>query len=102
MDAPRREQVDHKNRNGLDNRRSNLRLCSDMQNKHNMAPYKNNKSGLKGVTFFQGKYWRATIVVNKKQISLGLYKTPGEAARAYDEAALANFGEFARINGTRN
>ena len=98
MDFPE-GQIDHKNRNPLDNRKVNLRVCSDMDNKRNMAAYKNNKSGYKGVTLFKGKYWRATIVVDKQQKALGHYVSALEAAKAYDKAALKYFGEFARING---
>jgi hypothetical protein len=94
------KQVDHKDGNGLNNRRLNLRLVTDTQNRMNQQKYKNNTSGYKGVAtrISRGKPWRACIVVNKKQIHLGLFENPVDAARAYDEAALKYFGKFAKIN----
>lgn len=91
-------QVDHINRDRLDNRKANLRVCSDLQNKWNLPKQKRNKSGYKGVTR-HSNLWRATIVVNGKQKSLGYHKEKLDAARAYDKAALEYFGEYAAING---
>lgn len=90
-------QVDHKNGDGLNNRRANLRLVTDTQNRMNMQRPKDNKSGFKGVSFHQGRY-RATIVVYKKQKYLGHFDSSEEAARAYDKAASKYFGEYARFN----
>lgn len=90
-------QVDHKNGNGLDNRKVNLRLVTNTQNRRNSQSYKSNQSGYKGVTLHAGKY-RATIVVNKKQKHLGRFATAEEAAYAYDAAARQYFGEHAKTN----
>jgi hypothetical protein len=98
MNAPQGMEVDHRDGNGLNNQRHNLRLCTSTQNKHNRRPFKNNPTGYKGVYLFQGKYWRAKIAINKKQIHLGQFKTAIEAARAYDAAARKYFGEFAWLN----
>lgn len=94
------EEVDHINHNRLDNRRENLRICSKTQNMHNI-PNGRGKSSYKGVSMdsrVKFKKWRATIVVNKKQIGLGYYLTELEAALAYNKAALQYFGEYACIN----
>lgn len=100
--APKGSEVDHINGDKLDNRRSNLRLCAHAENLRNSAPYRNNTSGFKGVTWHtQSCKWRATIKVNYRQISLGLYASAIEAAHAYDEAARAHFGPYARINFPR-
>lgn len=90
------EKVDHINGNKLDNRRKNLRIVTSQQN--NMARHIiNAKSGYKGVNR-HGVGYRATIKFNRKQIRLGTYPTPEKAARAYNQAALALFGEYAVIN----
>lgn len=103
LDAKHGQQVDHINGNPLDNRKRNLRVCSDLQNKWNTGVRrKNNKSGFKGVSWHKPhQLWRATIVVDKKQISLGYYKEAKLAAVAYDSAAVKYFGEFANINGVK-
>lgn len=94
LDPPRDLLVDHINRNGLDNRRSNLRLCTRQQNTANSPP----RTGrFKGVCSSEGIF-RATIVVNAKQINLGRYANEHEAALAYDRAAQEHFGEFAWLN----
>jgi len=92
--------VDHQDLNGLNNQRSNLRLATQPQNMHNTSAPRNNTSGYKGVSFHKasGK-WRADICVEGKRIALGLFPSPEEAADAYDRVAVANFGEFARVNG---
>jgi hypothetical protein len=96
LSAPKGSVVDHHNHNGLDNRRENLRLCSQSQNLGNTRKAKNNTTGLKGVGFHKasGKY-RASIVQNKKHIHLGLFATAEEAHAAYVRAAEKIFGEFA-------
>lgn len=99
MDAPSGMEVDHKNMNPLDNRKSNLRICSSSQNKHNKVPQVDNTTGYKGVSkrVDTGKY-RAYIFVNGKQLTLGNYISAEQAARAYDAAAKKYFGEFAHPN----
>lgn len=92
-------QTDHKNGNGLDNQKKNLRLASDADNQHNYRLPRNNTSGYKGVNWDKrDNKWRARITVNGKQRTIGRYDDIIEAARAYDEAARNHFGEFARTN----
>lgn len=96
MNAPRGVWVDHKDNNGLNNRRSNLRLCTPSQNVWNRGLLKNNTSGFKGVTRDrQSGKWMAQIVANKKHRRLGLFETPELAHEAYKKAALELHGEFA-------
>lgn len=91
--------VDHINGDGLDNRRSNLRLDINGQNNQNAAMSKNNTSGYKGVTYDKkNDKWVAQIAVKRKHITIGRFQTPKEAAIAYNEAALLHFGEFAKLN----
>jgi len=90
---------DHKNRNGLDNRRNNLRICTRSQNQYNRAKQLNNTSGFKGVCWVPRRNkWRVDITVDKKRISLGYFSDVIEAALAYDRAALLYHGEFAQLN----
>lgn len=94
--------VDHINGNGLDNRRSNLRKCTQSQNLANSSKYSNNTSGFKGV--FTNKRcvgqnkWRAQIRHENKAIHIGSFHNVREAARAYDKVAIELFREFARPN----
>ena len=89
--------VDHKNGNGLDNRRRNIRICTRIQNSVNQKPLKYKK--YKGVSFHKkSELWRAYICPNKKMISLGYFKTEEEGALAYNKKAKELFGEFARLN----
>lgn len=91
--------VDHANGNALDNRRANLRPANQTQNNANQRRNKTNTSGFRGVTWHRGAAkWVAQIHVHKKNHYLGLYESPIEAARAYDEAAREHFGAFARPN----
>jgi hypothetical protein len=87
--------VDHINGEKLDNRRSNLRICTVAQNQMNRKKSKSNKSGFKGVTFFR-KRWRANIRYGGKQVCLGSYDTPNEAHEVYCLMADMLYGEFAR------
>lgn len=99
MDAPPGKQVDHKNGDGLDCRRSNLRLANNTQNHQNMKLSRLSTTGYKGVFKSKGEgLWVAKIVHNKKMIALGSFTQPVAAAHAYDEKARELFGEFARPN----
>lgn len=90
--------VDHINGDTLDNRRSNLRLATAMQNSRNRKINSNNSSGLKGVHWHKGhRKWGAKIGVNWKQIGLGYFDTKEAAYAAYCEAALRYYGQFARL-----
>lgn len=89
--------VDHINGNGLDNRKSNLRVCSTGQNMANKGPSASH--GFKGVTRRGGKGpWIAEIAPEGHHIYLGIFRTIEEAARAYDVAARKWYGEFAYLN----
>ncbi len=95
-DALPHEKIDHRDRDGLNNQRYNLRRCTKSQNAINSGIWTTNTSGFKGVSFFPGrtKCWRAYIVVNYKQISLGYFQEKEDAAKAYAEAAVEYFREF--------
>lgn len=91
--------VDHINGNGLDNRRSNLRLCSHVENMQNRRMHRNNQSGHKGVYFdpdLNGRPWRAQIRAHGKKHCLGRFDTAEQACEAYKNAALRLHGPFAR------
>ena len=91
--------VDHKNKDGLDNRRKNLRVCTIAQNGMNRGKNKNNTSGYKGVVWFsRDKKWTAQITVNKKNKRLGYFENIKEAALAYNQAAKKYHKEFATLN----
>lgn len=90
--------VDHINRNRLDNRRSNLRICTRAENTYNSGIGKNNTTGFKGLVRTKSKKWEARIIVKRKCISLGRYTTKEDAALAYNEAAIKYFGKFAGLN----
>jgi hypothetical protein len=90
---------DHRNGNGLDNRRSNLRPATHAQNLCNRGKPETNSSGFKGVCRVRGKEkWQASIKTGQSCKFLGHFDTAEEAARAYDSAALRYHGEFAHIN----
>lgn len=92
-------QVDHIDWNPLNNRRSNLRLVTSMENQWNTRLTKRNKSGFKGVSKSLGK-WRADTRVDKLPVYIGTYDTPKEAALAYDEHVLSHRGEYAITNAS--
>lgn len=93
------EMGDHINRNKLDNRRANLRVCSVTGNNRNRGIQKNNKSGYKGVVYVKNprslKKWKAILRTNGRSLSLGYFNSKVSAAKCYDENAIKMFGEFA-------
>ena len=90
--------VDHRNHNGLDNRRSNLRICTKAENVRNQLPH-GVSSRYKGVSWSKShKKYAATIRCNKKSFHLGYFADEIEAAKAYDKKAKELFGEFAYLN----
>lgn len=91
--------TDHINRNTVDNRRCNLRVCTHSENRRNRGRTIINTTGYKGVSLKRNmNKWTARITVNYKEICLGSFSTPEEAARKYDEAALMYHGKFAFFN----
>lgn len=91
--------IDHINGIGTDNRKENLRLVTKSQNMMNRGKQVNNTSGYMGVTYHRPtNKWRAYIKKDKKQIHLGLFKEPTEAALAYNDAATKYHGEYAFLN----
>lgn len=89
------QDVDHRDGDGLNNRRSNLRPCSHELNLANVGPTRRNKLGVRGVSQ-KGNRFQAKIEVRGHQFKLGSYRTIEEAAAAYRGAAKVLYGEFAR------
>jgi hypothetical protein len=100
MNVESKHLIDHKDRNGLNNRKTNLRTCSTTMNAGNKLC--SNITGYKGVgvmpSYQRKKIYKASIRFNDKQKTLGYYLTAKEAGQAYDKAAKELFGEFALLN----
>jgi hypothetical protein len=101
MKVTKDQTIDHINGDKLDNRKSNLRLCTIADNNYNRGKQSNNTTGYKGV-YRRGSKWVAKINKNRKQIHLGQFDSPKDAAKAYDSGALIHFGDFAKLNFERN
>ena len=101
MNTQKGVMVDHRNGNGLDNRKENLRICTIQQNAYNRTrSQKNNKLGIKGVSWDKKlKKYKAGIKFNGKSIHLGYFNVLGDADSAYRKAEEKYFGEFARKVG---
>lgn len=95
--VPAKHEIDHINRNGLDNRKSNLRAVTNSQNQANKKSQVNSSSQYKGVSR-KGNSWQAEGRVNYKRTYLGCFKSEEEAAKAYDAWAREAHGECAFLN----
>lgn len=92
-------QVDHIDRNPLNNQKSNLRICNPQNNKRNQTKYKGEfSSQYKGVSWKeQCKSWVAHITTNKTEY-IGMFNNEVDAAHAYDKQAIELFGDFKCLN----
>lgn len=95
MNAKRGQYVDHINHDGLDNRRTNLRICTNGENMRNRSgPQKNSTSGILGVRWRKDRSkWESRMCVNGKNMSLGHFENKHDATRAYAEARLKYFSD---------
>ena len=93
MGARKGQEIDHINRNPLDNRKSNLRFCTRSINNHNMGAKKNSRSGVKGVYFQKGvNKWHVQIMVERSRYYLGLFENLTAAKEAYTQAFKEKVG----------
>lgn len=96
LNAPKGTYVDHKNHNTLDNRRENIRLCTQSQNIANGVIRKNNTSGYKGIYFRKDRNkWCAQIMFRRKHIHIGYFEKLRDAIKNYKLVKENYFGEFA-------
>lgn len=97
--APPGFELDHINRNSLDNREANIRIVTHQQNLMNCKVKKQKSSRYKGVIFHKhNKKWCASITKNYKKIHIGYFQSEEEAATAYDDAAFRYHGLYAYLN----
>lgn len=95
INAPKEVFVDHINGDRLDNRKQNLRLCTNAQNLQNQKRY---KPGYKGIYRNKDGRWAVMIQANGVYHYLGRYKSERTAAKEYDKIAKLLHGEFANLN----
>ena len=95
-----KSEIDHKSRNGLDNRKENLRFCTRSQNRQNSRSRHGTSSKYKGVFWCNTRNkWTAKIVINGKQFFAGRFDNEKQAALAYNVAALKYHDPaFVRLN----
>jgi len=98
LNAGQGDFVDHINGDTLDNRKANLRICTNAENIRNSRKYSTNASGFKGVSYIAWRNkWASKITFNYKKHFLGYYDTKEEAFEAYKAKAKEFFGEYARF-----
>lgn len=99
MGAPKGKEVDHIDGNGLNNQKSNLRICDRFQNTQNCIPRKNTTSKYRGVSWgSRENKWKAQISAFNKSHYIGCFSLETKAAEAYNKKAMELFGEFAKLN----
>lgn len=99
LKPPENRETDHKDGNGLNNQRYNLRVATHTQNQCNARKRKGTTSRFKGVYWDRLRSkWRAQIKIGGKEFHLGRFLSETEAAQSYNIAAKKYFGEFARTN----
>lgn len=99
MGTPKGLVTDHINGDVLDNRRSNLRICTAAQNSYNSHKTVPTTSSYKGVCWYKrDNCWRAYVGSNRRQIHLGYFESEKAAAQAYNVKAVEVFGEYACLN----
>lgn len=99
IEIPEKMEIDHKNGNGLDCRKSNMRFASSRLNKANAGLRSDNSSGYKGVNFMASRdKWRAQLWVSGKNTHLGLFETLEDAILVYNRRAIQEWGEYAQLN----
>ena len=96
LGTPKGVYTDHINSNGIDNRRKNLRMCTQQQNTWNKKVRNDSKSGIKGVSPSKNNRWVAKIRSNKIIYHLGTFNSKKAASLAYRKKAKELYGEFAR------
>lgn len=95
--TPKGFDTDHRDGNGLNNTRSNLRTATRIQNQHNRSPNRKGTSIYKGVYWDKQKScWRSSIRLNGRSHHVGLFRDEKEASQAYNKRAEKEFGEFYR------
>jgi hypothetical protein len=95
------DEVDHRDRNGLNCTRSNMRFSTRSQNQCNRGKMSNNTSGYKGVYWSKQKgKWHARIDYEKRAYHIGFFDNKKEAALAYDRKAIELHGEYAKTNAS--
>jgi hypothetical protein len=98
MKTPMGCETDHRDRDGLNNQRFNLRVCTHSQNQGNRKLTEGSSSGHKGVVWHKrDKKWQSKIVFNGKNIHLGYFNSKDEAALAYSRRAVELFKEYAEL-----
>ena len=98
MGSPEGLEIDHRDGDGLNNRRENLRMATHAQNVRNRRKPTNNKSGVKGVYWRKDiRKWAAMIKLNGRNLHLGLFPQISEAAAAYARASSDLHGDFGRL-----
>lgn len=90
--------VDHIDRNGLNNQKNNLRICTNSLNLRNCPRTRQGRSGYRGVTSLPRDRWLARINHDGKHLRIGMYTDKEEAARAYDVYAVILYGPFSHTN----
>lgn len=96
MNTPKGMDTDHIDGNRLDNRKSNLRICTHVENTRNRRP---RTKHFKGISWhIRIKKWQARIRKDNKEFHLGYFDSDIEAAKAYNKVAPKYYGEFARLN----